>query len=106
MTTQPALSIGGTLGVTVSTVSTAILTTNPLMKKLTFHNPGTVTIYVCQSLDINGGALVAGAGQPGNFEIFPGGLLIFEGDGAAGSWLAAAASGTSNPFTIGMSETL
>jgi len=106
MTTQTALSVGGTLGVLLSNVSTAILTTNSLMKKITFHNPGSVILYVCPTLDINGGALVAGAGQAGNYAIYPGATLTLEGDGVAGSWLGAAASAGSNPLTISLSETL
>jgi len=106
MTTQAALSIGGTLGVLLSNVSTAILTTNALMKKITFHNPGSVVMYVCPSLDINGGALVAGAGQAGNYAVYPGATMVLEGDGVAGSWLGAAASAGSNPLTIAVSETL
>lgn len=106
MTTQPTLSIGGTQGFSLSNASTALLTTNALMKKITFHNPGTVNIYVCQSLDVNGVAQVAGP-NPGNWLILPGGLLALEGDGvAAASWLGAAAVAGANPLTIAVTETL
>jgi hypothetical protein len=106
MTTQAALSIGGTLGFTLSNTSTALFTTNSLMKKIIFHNPGTVTLYVCQTLDVNGNALTAGP-NPGNWAIFSGGWLELSGDGiASASWLGAAASAGSNPLTVGVSETL
>jgi hypothetical protein len=95
---------GGTLGFSLGTVSTQVLPINPQRQKVTFHNPGTIVIYVCQALDSNGGALVAGA-NPGNWQIFPGGLLIFTGNGAGGAWLAAAASASGNPFTVAESQT-
>lgn len=106
MTTQPALSIGGTLGFSLSNSSTALLTVNALTKTITFHNPGLVNLYVCQATDVYGSAQTAGP-NPGNWLIFPGGLLTLSGDGVAGgSWLGAAASAGSNPLTIGLSETL
>lgn len=106
MTTQPALSIGGVVGFSLGTASTALITVNATMKKITFHNPGSVVIYVCPALDVNGGALTAGAGLPGNFAVFPGGDRTITGDGTAGSWLGAAASGAGNPFTAFLSESL
>lgn len=101
---SPAIN-GGTLGFSLGTGSTSILAVNPQVQKVTFHNPGTVVIYVCQSVDANGAALTAGA-LPGNWEIFPGGLLIFTGNGAGAAWLAAAASASGNPFTVAVSQTL
>lgn len=97
------LSNGGTLGFSLGTGSTAILSANPQIQKITFHNPGTVAIYVCQALDMNGNALTPGA-HPGNWEIMPGALMHFTGNGVAGAWLAAAASGSGNPFTVAVSQ--
>lgn len=105
MTTQAALSVGGTIGFTVSNTSTALITTNPQMKKITWHNPGSVIIYVCQSLDLTGAAQTAGP-NPGNWAIYPGAVLTLGGDGVAGSWLGAAASAGSNPITAALSQTL
>jgi hypothetical protein len=106
MTTQAALSIGGTQGFSLGTASTALVTMNTLQKKVVFHNPGSVNVYVCQSLDVNGNVLTAGP-NPGNWVIYPGGMLTLEGDGiASASWLGAAASGSGNPLTMAMSETL
>lgn len=95
---------GGTLGFSLSTSPQTLLPVNPQVQKVTFHNPGTVVIYVCQSTDTAGAALVPGP-NPGNWEIFPGGLLIFTGNGAGAGWLGAAASASGNPFTVAVSQT-
>lgn len=100
----PAIN-GGTLGFSLGTGSTQVLPGNSQVQKVTFHNPGTNPVYVCQATDANGAALTAGP-NPGNWEIFPGGLLIFTGNGAAGAWLAAASTGSGNPFTVAASQTL
>jgi len=99
------LTGGGTLGFSLGTVSTSILTVTVQTRRLTFHNPGTQIVYVCQAKDANGNALTAGP-NPGNFAIFPGADRIFTGDGVAGAWLAAAAASSGNPFTVAMSQTL
>lgn len=94
---------GGTLGATLGTGSVQVLAANPQIQKVTFHNPGTVNLYVCQATDMNGNALTAGP-NPGNWEIFPGAVLTFTGNGVAGAWLGAAASAGSNPLTIAVSQ--
>jgi hypothetical protein len=96
---------GGTLGFSLGVASTQVLPANPQIQKVTFHNPSTVAIYVCQAFDANGNALAPGA-NPGNWEIFPGATMIFTGNGAGGAWLAAAASGSGNPFTVATSQTV
>lgn len=96
---------GGTLGFSLGTGSTTILAANAQIQKITFHNPGTVPIFVCQANDSNGGALTPGP-NPGNWQIFPGATWTFTGNGAGGAWLAAAASGSGNPFTVAASQTL
>ena len=100
---SPQLS-GGTLGFSLGIASTPVLPANPQVKKVTFANPGNQTIYVCQALDANGNALVAGP-NPGNWPIVPGGVFIFSGSGVAGAWLAAAAANSGNPFTVAASQT-
>lgn len=100
----PALA-GGTLGFTLGVGSTQVLAADPQRQKVTFHNPGATNIvYVCQATDANGNALTPGP-NPGNWAVFPGGLLIFTGNGAAGPWLAAAA-GANSPATVAASQTL
>jgi len=95
---------GGTLGFTLTTGSTQILNQNTQAQKVTFHNPGTVSVFVCQATDLNGNALTPGA-LPGNWQIFPGGLLIVTGNGVGSAWLGAAETET-NPITIAVSQTL
>jgi hypothetical protein len=99
------LTSGGTLGFSLSNASVGILSVQPQTQRLTFHNPGSVTIYVCQATDANGNALVAGP-NPGSWAIFGGGTLVFTGNGVAGAWNAAAASAGSNPLTVQASQTV
>jgi hypothetical protein len=96
---------GGTLGVSLGTGSTQVLAANPQRQKVTFANPGSQIIYVCQAVDSAGNALTAGP-NPGNWPVFPGGILPFTGDGVAGAWLAEAAANSGNPFTVASSATL
>lgn len=95
---------GGTLGFSLGTGPTQILATNAQVGKITFHNPGAVIIYVCQANDAAGNALTPGP-NPGNWAIFPGAVWDFTGEGVAGAWLAAAASGSGNPFSLAVSQT-
>jgi hypothetical protein len=101
---SPAIN-GGTLGFSLGTGSTSILAANPQIQKVTFHNPGTVAVYVCQANDANGNALTPGP-NPGNWTILPGATWEFTGNGTGGAWLAAAATGSGNPFTVAASQTL
>lgn len=101
---SPAIN-GGTVGFSLGTGSTQVLPGNAQIQKVTFHNPGTINIYVCQAFDANGNALTPGP-NPGNWQIKPGNILIFTGNGAAGAWLAAAESSSGNPFTVAASQTL
>lgn len=96
---------GGTLGFSLGTASTQVLSANPQVRKVTFANPSQVTMYVCQALDANGNALTAGP-NPGNWPILPGAIWSYEGNGVAGAWLAAAATGSGNALTVAASQTL
>lgn len=99
----PALA-AGTLGFTVGVGSTQVLSADSQRQKVTFHVPGANPVYVCQATDANGNAQTPGA-NPGNWQIFPGGLLIFTGNGTAGAWLASAPAGNT-PFTVAASQML
>ena len=96
---------GSTLGFALGTGSTSILPINPQVRKVTFHNPGAANIvYVCPALDANGNPLTPGA-LGGNYAVYPGGTMIFTGNGAGGAWLASA-SGASTPLTVTTSQTI
>jgi hypothetical protein len=99
------LTSGGTLGFSLGTASTPILSVAPQTQRLMFHNPGTVNLYVCQATDANGNALVPGP-NGGSWIILPGATMTFTGNGVAGAWLAAAASGSGNPLTVAISQTV
>ena len=90
---------GGALGFTLGIGPTKVVAANIQNTRLMFVNvSGSNTIYVCQSKDANGGALVAGA-NAGNFPILPGAVWVFQGPGAASDWFAAASAG-STPLTV------
>lgn len=81
----------------IDTTSTEIVTANTTTRAgLLFHNPGTVNIYICPSLDNNGLALAAGGA--GSFLLTPGQSLPLVGLCSA-AFNAVAASGSGNPVT-------
>ena len=95
----------GTIAINnLDTASIPILSSLQNTQKITFINPGTVTVYVCQSVDINGNPLSAGP-VGGSVPILPGGFLEVTGNGVAGAWNGAAFSGSNNPLTILVSQT-
>lgn len=101
---SPAIN-GGTLGASLGTSGSTVLNADAQRQKVTFHNPGTVDLFVCQATDSAGNALVPGA-NPGSWRIYPGAIMTFTGNGVAGAWLGAAASGSGNPLSIATSQTL
>lgn len=94
---------GGTLGFALTAASTQVLPQNPQRQSVTFHNPGTVNVFVCQATDANGNALVPGA-NGGSWIIFPGATWEFSGNGVAGAWLATSATAGPNPFTVASNQ--
>jgi len=101
---SPAVN-GGTLGASLGTGSVQVLAADAQRQKVTFHNPGTIDLFVCQAFDSAGNPLTAGP-NPGNWLIFPGGLLTFTGNGVAGAWLGAARSASGNPLSMASSQTI
>jgi hypothetical protein len=94
---------GGTLGFALTAASTQVLPANAQVQKVTFHNPGTENIFVCQAFDANGNALVPGQ-NAGNWQIFPGAILVMTGAGVAGAWLTSCPGGT-GLLTVATSQT-
>lgn len=82
------------------TFPTLAIAGNPQRQSITFHNPGTINIYVSPTLTATGAALNPSLGAlAGCFIIFPGALLIISGE-CQTPWQAFAASGSNNPLTI------
>lgn len=84
---------------------------NPSRQKITFHNPGTVDIFIGPSFVQN--VLGTAPANPTNVAFVPttslyggcfrvyanGGTLVLEGE-CQGAWQALAVSGTTNPLTV------
>lgn len=84
----------------LSTTPIQVLGTNTNRQKITFHNPGTVTVYVAPGVSASGIGMAIGlASLGGCFMILPGGLLEISGE-CQKSWNAFAASGVNNPLTV------
>lgn len=83
-----------------ATAAVQAIAGNPQRVRITFHNPGTVNVYVAPTITATGGALNPTlSALAGTFIIFPGGLLAIEGE-CQTAWQAFAASGTNNPLTV------
>ena len=84
----------------MSTIPETVISLNPARQTLTFHNPGTVTIWVAPLLQFNGTPLSPStAALGGCFMLVSGGMLILTGE-CQGAWQAFSASGTGVPLTI------
>lgn len=89
----------------LATTAIQVVAGNPSRQQLTFANPGTVTVYVSPSVDLNGTALTPTlAALGGTFPVFAGGVLVVSGE-CQTAWKALAASGVNNPLTIMDSNT-
>lgn len=86
----------------VSTTASVVIGANPQRKKLVFHNPGTINIYVAPSIDANGAALALATNNlGGSFLIFAdGGTLSLDAGEIQGAWQAISASAADNPLTV------
>lgn len=90
---------------TISTAAQPVVLANPQRQKITFHNPGTVDLYIAPALALNAAgqnvAFTPALGSLGGcFLVFAnGGTLVVEGE-CQGAWQALSASGTTNPLTV------
>jgi hypothetical protein len=87
-----------------SSASEIILPTDPARKQITFHNPGTIDIFVAPLTAQNTGSdvgLTVGPTQlGGSFLVFAnGGTLIITGE-CQKQWQAFSRTGSNNPLTI------
>lgn len=94
---------------TLTTSRTTVAAANPSRQRITFHNPGTVDIFIAPLFVQTNGSDVAfaptTAALGGCFRVFAnGGSLTLEGECNKG-WQAFAASGAGNPLTVMDSNT-
>lgn len=87
----------------------AVAAANPARQKITFHNPGTVDMFIVPQYVQTTGSNVANAvttsALGGAFRVFAnGGTLEITGE-CQGAWYALAASGSNNPLTVMDSNT-
>jgi hypothetical protein len=87
----PVPQVFSNWAVAVTTASTQILGTGRNRVSLKFHNPGTVTVYVCPSKDALGNALTAVAAAAGMLQILPGDTQPVDAPGGL-PWNGIAAS--------------
>lgn len=89
----------------ITTIAAVVAPTNPSRTQITFHNPGTVDIFVAPSTVLNSaGSAVAlsptTAALGGCFRIFANGGALVIGGECQKAWQAFAASGTTNALTV------
>lgn len=90
----------------ISTAAAQVVGANASRTKVTFHNPGTIDLFIAPVLNNNGASGGAIAFTPttatlgGCFLVFAnGGTLVVDGE-CQGAWQAFARSGTDNPLTV------
>lgn len=86
----------------------AVLGFNPARQRITFHNPGTIDIFVAPGIVQNTGSDVALVPSPtalgGCFLVYAnGGTLTVEGE-CQKSWQAFSRTGSGNPLTVMVSN--
>ena len=88
----------------LSTTPQQVLGTNPQRKTITFHNPGTIDLFVAPAFVQNTGSDVALVPSPsalgGCYRVYAnGGGLTLTGE-VQKPWQAFSASATNNPLTV------
>lgn len=110
-----ALTVGSASGGTtigynnISTSPVVILPLDAQRRSITFHNPGSVLIFVAQTVLQNTGSdalYVPSLSNLGGSFLVPanGGVLIIDGE-CQKPWQAFSAAGLGNPLTIKVSHT-
>ena len=88
----------------ISTTPAQVVAGNPSRQRITFHNPGTVDIFIAPAVSFNGSVSAtltpSTSSLGGCFRVFAnGGTLEVSGE-CQGAWQAFSASATGNPLTI------
>lgn len=86
------------------TALTTVIAVNVARTTLTFHNPGTDTIYVAPLLAMSGGSSVSLtpslSNLGGTFAVFPGAFMVITGE-CQGAWQCVpGAVATTHPLTV------
>lgn len=85
---------------TLNTTPASVVGINPSRMSITFHNPGTVDVYVYMLVTATGAAAAPSLSSLGGcFKVFAGGLLVITGE-CQGAWGAFSASLTNQPLTV------
>lgn len=89
---------------TLTTTPGVVAPANQFRTKITFHNPGTVDIFIAPQYVVNTGSNVAlvptTSALGGCWRVYAnGGTLTIDGE-CQGQWQAFAASATGNPLTV------
>ena len=81
--------------------NTTVAPANPSRRRITFHNPGDVDIFISPTLTAAGAVLTpTTSALGGSFRVFAnGGALTVEGE-CQTPWQALAASGSTKPLTV------
>lgn len=73
---------------------------NPQRASITFHNPGTLTVYVYPSITAVGQVNSPNLSSlGGTFQLLPGATMTLTGE-IQGAWQAFSASGSNQPLTV------
>lgn len=87
----------------LTTTPQAVAPANPARKKITFHNPGPIDLYIGPAFVQTTGsdvALVPAVNAAGGcLYLYSQGTLVIDGE-CQGAWQAFAASATDNPLTV------
>jgi hypothetical protein len=89
----------------INTGNTQIAPANPFRQSITFHNPGTVNLFVSMVAQLSQAGVQSvlapsNAAPGGAFVVLPGATLTLVGGEIQLAWQAFAASGTTNPITV------
>ena len=88
----------------LSTTPEVVAPANQFRTQLTFHNPGTVDVFIAPMVQVNNGSQVplvpTTSALGGCFRVYAnGGQLTIRGE-CSGQWQAFSASASGNPLTV------
>lgn len=88
----------------LSTTPGVVAPANPQRTSITFHNPGTVDVFIAPQYAVNTGSQVtltpSTSTLGGCFRVYANGGQLTLGGECQGQWQAFSASASSNPLTV------